>query len=174
MNDWETGTRSRRSRVGIMQFNEYTKHINKNVKSIGIIRESSVEAKGDAKEDVCHRASALLSEYLQYFFGKQQVSISIYENDPLPLQYARIAMAQQSFSSFSTFGMIPIIGTFGEGYFQPSDSNTGNRNGIIQNIVSSKYKGFENIHLMNGNVLSPEEIATMSFSDISKWLLKSS
>lgn len=182
VNDWEETTTKRTSRVGILQFSEYTKHINENVKSIGIIREVSGEPSRNSNENVCRRASTLLLEYLQSFYTNHPVSISIYEDDTLPLQYARIAMAKQSFSSFSTFGMIPIIGSFGEGYFQPSDSsipatpseNTGNQNSIIRNIISGKYQGFENINLMNGNVLPPNMIDTMSFSDISNWLLKSS
>jgi hypothetical protein len=178
--DWKAGTTRRRSRVGIMQFTEYTKYIKKNPKTIGIIRESS----GNSTEDVCHRASTLLLEYLTSFYSNHPVSISIYENDTLPLQYARIAMAQQSFSSFSAFGMIPIIGTFGRGYFQvqppgyinpaTTSETAGNQQSIIQKIVSGEYEGFENINLMNGNVLSPEKIATMSFSELSNWLLKSS
>ena len=180
LNDLGAGKTIRRSPVGIMQFNEYTKHIRKNVKKIGIIREISGETRQNSNEDVCYRASTLLYEYLESFYTDHEVSISIYENDSLPLQYARIAMARQSFSSFSVFGMIPIIGTFGEGYFQPSRSDThastalgklGNQNYIIQNIVSGNYEGFENINLMSGNVLSSEKIDTMSFNEISNWLL---
>ncbi len=162
-------------RVGMMQFHEYTKHIQENVKSIGIIRELK-----SGKEDACYHASTLLEEYLQSVYTK--ASISVYENDALPLQYARIAMAQQSFSSFSDFGMIPIIGTFGKGYFQPSTSTSStttgttmsvaqNQNTIVQKIVSGNYEGFKNLHIMNGNILSPERIDTMSFSDLSKWLV---
>lgn len=143
--------------VGMMQFHEYTKHIHKSVKTIGILREETNE-----KDDVCYRASNLFLEYLQSFY--KDVSISMYDNDSLPLQYARIVMARQSFSSFSEFGMIPIIGTFGEGYFQPLPDNS-----ILPNIVN--YKGFENLHLLNGNVLSPKAIDTMSFTDLSNWLV---
>ena len=176
-NDWKT-EKIRRNRVGMMRFKEYTKHILKNTKSIGVILEHSREL----SEDVCYRAGILLVEYLQSFYTKHPISISLYEDDTLPLQYARMAVAQQSFSSFSTFGMIPIIGTFGKGYFQPSDTHSEissagksrNQNSIIRNIVSKKYKGFENIKLMEGKVLSSKKIDSMSFDDISKWLLKSS
>ena len=157
-----------RDRVGMMQFHEYTKYIHKTVKTIGIIREEKSE-----KEDVCYRASILLEEYLQSFYAK--ASISIYEDDALPLQYARIAMAKQSFSSFSDFGMIPIIGTFGEGYFQPSSATrmqgAQNQNSIVQKIVSGHYEGFENLHVMNGRILTPERIDAMDFSDLAKWLV---
>lgn len=181
VNDWDDATTSRRNRVGILQFREYTNRIHPDTKSIGIIRESFGESRRNSNEDVCYRASTLLANYIRSFFPKQ-VSISIYDNDTLPLQYARMAMAEQSFSSFSTFGMIPIIGTFGIGYFQPSVPKTnittfeivGNQNSIIRNIVSSKYESFENVKLMNGGVLSQDNISTMRFSEISTWLLKSS
>ena len=126
-----------------------------------------------SKQDVCHRAGYLLVDYLQNFFAinHQSVVITTYKNDTLPLQYARVAMAKQSFSSFSTFGMIPIIGTFGEGYFQTADANADQS--VIRNIISDKYKGFDNIHMMNGNILSPERIATMKFDEISEWLKRS-
>jgi len=174
--DGEFTTVTQNKRVGILQFREYTKRIYKDVESIGIITEIPREEGKNTKE-VCHRASALLLEFLKEFYSNQSVSISIYKNDTFPLQYARIAMAKQSFSSFSTFGMIPIIGTFGEGYFQPSvsitEGNEDGQNNIIRGINSGKYEGFENIHLINGNVLSPRNISTMEFGDIAEWLSRS-
>jgi hypothetical protein len=157
--------------ISIMHFNEYTKRISKTVKSIGIITETSTnkERLFNETNDWCHHGSELLLRYLKEFYTSQSISISIYDNDALPLQYARIAMAKQSFSSFSTFGMIPITGTFGEGYFLPTVGDE-NQN-IIQNIISGKYEGFENVHLMDTiNILSPEQLSSMDFDSISEWL----
>eukprot|EP00536_Pseudo-nitzschia_multiseries_P009996 jgi/Psemu1/24722/gm1.24722_g len=179
--DMEFATIRRRNRVGILHFSEYTKHIRDDIKSIGIIAESPRKV-GDTRNGeisglyIYDHAITLLVEYLQAYFSNQRVDVSIYDNDTLPLQYARIAMAKQSFSSFSTFGMIPIIGTFGEGYFQPTISNTGGivggQNKIIRRLVSNQYDGFDNIHLMNGKVLSPKNISTMNLNDLSEWLSK--
>jgi len=160
--------------IGIIQFNEYTKRITRGVKSIGIISEATIKKDQSSNETNawCHRGSALLLRYLKQFYASQTINISLYDNDTLPLQYARIAMAKQSFSSFSKFGMIPIIGTFGEGYYHSSVSDD-NQN-IIRNIISGMYEGFENVHLMDANILTPEQLAYMDFNSISEWLLRSS
>ena len=167
----ERGGRINNNPISIMHFTEYTKRISKNVKSIGIITEISTNERRLFNEtnDWCHNGSEILLRYLKEFYASQSISISIYDNDALPLQYARIAMAKQSFSSFSTFGMIPIIGAFGEGYFLPTVGDDSQN--IIQNIISGKYEGFDNIHLMDtNNILSPKQLSSMDFDSISELL----
>jgi hypothetical protein len=48
------------------------------------------------------------------------ITISIHNgpNKMLSLAYAPLAMTKQTCVSLSSFGIFPIIGTFGEGYFQ--------------------------------------------------------
>jgi hypothetical protein len=62
-------------------------------------------------------ATYLLVDYLREFLPNATISIHNNENETLPLAYARLAMANQSFTSLSSFGIFPMIGTFGDGYF---------------------------------------------------------
>jgi hypothetical protein len=141
--------------VGIVHFSEYTKWISYDAESIGIVIEPTNQ-KGSV--EWCRPLSQLLMNYLQKFFPSARVSI--YEDDPTSLRFARIAMANQSFSSMSSVGMIPVIGTFGHGYFQASKNSRIQQR--IRNIA--KYDGFDNIHTMAGKVLSPSEMLNLTWS----------
>ena len=155
--------------VGMLNFSEYTKRIARQVKSIGIISEASINNGQSSNEnnDWCQHGSQLLLHYLKNYYASKKVSISVYDNDRLPLQYARMAMAKQTFSSFSTFGMIPIIGTFGEGYFYPSNGTSSKNQKVIKNIISSNYEGFDNVHLIeDALILSPKQISSMDVDSI--------
>ncbi|KAL3912991.1 MAG: hypothetical protein SGARI_000879 [Bacillariaceae sp.] len=106
--------------AGLVQFAEYTRLIDKGTRSIGIIAQRDIDTSG-----WCGKAAQLLEDYLRNHYSASSASppaISIHDNDSSPLQYARMAMAKQVFGSFSAFPLIPIIGTFGRGYyFEPSE-----------------------------------------------------
>lgn len=133
--------------IGILHFSEYTKWISNNVESIGIVVSNS-----EGSPQWCRPLSHHLMGYLLKFYPSAK--ITIYTDDPPALQYARIAMAEQSFSSMGTFGLIPVVGTFGKGYFQPSKSDK------IQHCVYNiaRYDGFDNVQTMSGRSLAPEEM----------------
>jgi hypothetical protein len=152
------GVESERHEIGILDFSEYVHWISSDSDSIGIIVE--VTNQGEPVE-WCKPLSKILLEYLRISFPT--ANVSIYDDDPITLRFARIAMAKQSFSSMSFVGMIPVIGTFGQGFIQPSKQS-----GIQQRIHElSNYEGFDNIHILGGNILSPEEMLTQKwYSDL--------
>jgi hypothetical protein len=142
------------------------------VKSIGIV----TEATNDKPNGLCYRASTLLVQYLENYYSEERKgqssvpAVSLYDSDSLPLQYARIVMAKQTFSSFSLFGMIPIIGTYGSGYYFHSPDHNSMADKIIQR--ASSCAGFENnIHPWKAKALSAQELMEMSWDDISRWLI---
>jgi len=67
------------------------------------------------------------------------------------LAYARLAMAEQSFTWSSLFGIFPIIGTYGEGYFLS--------------------RQLPNLHEMNAPVKSSRAIKEMGLEATLAWFV---
>jgi hypothetical protein len=154
----------RRNDFGFIHFSEYKKWIDKNnTRRIGILTQPFVKKRnrqrdrGKTKE--CKNATYLLVEYLRdYMDGGPQAendTISIHNgpNETLPLAFARLAMAKQSFVSLSSFGIFPIIGTFGEGYFQ-----IGKRGINPFARFLPDHANFSNLHMMRAPVRTAERV----------------
>jgi hypothetical protein len=159
-------------RAGVVHFSEYATQLSPDVKSIGIV----TEATKAENSDWCYRASTLLVQYLESYLSKYHdtnsvPTISLYDSDILPLQYARMVMAKQTFSSFSLFGMIPVIGTYGSGHYFHSPDHNAMGDKIIQK--ASSCAGVQNnIHMWNASkTLSADTIAGMKWDDLSRWLV---
>ena len=73
-------------------------------------------------------------------------------------------MANQSFTTLSSFGIFPVIGTFGEGYFQQ-----GNRG--INPFANYLPEYFPNLHMMTAPVLTMGQMRNMNLSTILAWLI---
>jgi hypothetical protein len=157
-----------KQRSGLIHFSEYIPLIRQDVRSIGIISQVSHE------NDVywCRKASLHLVTYLREAYSGGSVNVSLYDNDPLPVQYARIAMAKQSIGSYSIFPLLAIIGTFGEGHYlhhHEINSRVGMASIIFEKAAS--YKGFGNLHPWKANkVLSLTRVSSMTWNDVTSWL----
>ena len=75
-------------------------------------------------------------------------------------------MAKQSFTSLSSFGIFPVIGTFGEGYFQK-----GNRGVNPFATYIPDLPGFDNVHQMNAPRLGTGQIMKMSLKETMEWFV---
>jgi hypothetical protein len=166
--DWSEATTIEMQSAGLIHFSEYLKLIRQDARSIGIIAQVSNEN----EVHWCRKASFHLVKYLREVYVGGSMNVSLYDNDPLPLQYARIVMAKQSISSFSIFPLLATIGTFGEGYYlhhQESSTRTGMASIIFEKAAS--YKGFGNLHPWTANkVLSQASVSSMAWNDIASWL----
>jgi hypothetical protein len=160
--------------AGLVHFEEYTKLIDTNTRSIGIIAQEGIDSNG-----WCSKVPLLLAVYLKDHYAlssasnKSTPTISVHNNDSPPVQYARMAMAKQTFGSFSVFPLIPIIGTFGQGYyFQPPEYHVSSIGRIASTTFQkvTSYPGFENLHFVSGKSLSNEAIRSMNWDELSKWL----
>lgn len=161
-------TRTQIKNAGLVHFSEYIPLIHKNIKSIGVITQAS----NDLEDSWCRKASLKLVKYLQETYVESAVAVSLYDDDPLPLQYARIAMANHSIGSFGIFPMLAIMGSFGSGHFldhMRPNTAVGVASFIFEQ--ASKYDGFENLHPWQATkVLSPEKVLSMNWEDIALWL----
>ena len=144
---------ARRGDFGMIQFSEYKKWIIPSAtQSVGIVTQpfdsKLTRGKDRGKVEACKRATYALVDYLKGFLlPNTTISIHNNENETLPLAYARLAMAKQSFTSLSSFGIFPIIGTFGDGYFQ-----RGNRG--VNPFGKYLPDFFPNVHMMKAPVIS--------------------
>ena len=158
----------RRGDFGMIKFNEYPKWIWNNTRSIGVLTQpfdaNLTRVRDGRKIDSCRQAVYLLTEYLQRHFPNASISIRNSREETLPLTYARLAAAKQSFTSLSSFGIFPIIGTFGEGYFQQGNRGVNPFAGWIPTYMS-------NVHEMHAKVLTSAQMYEMDLNDTLAWFV---
>ncbi|KAI2503351.1 hypothetical protein MHU86_11071 [Fragilaria crotonensis] len=154
---------------GIINFHEYLKFISPHVRSIGIVtqpfepdRNRKVDA--DRTED-CKRVVLSLVDFLHAAYPSSKVCIRNDKNETLPLAFARLTMANQSFVSLSSFGIFPVVSTFGNGYFQRG-------NAMVNPFAEPMQRYLDNIHVMDAAVLSSADCASKPVEDIIQWLVK--
>jgi hypothetical protein len=149
-----------RNDFGMIPFREYKKRIFRNATSIGILTQPfTPEDNRDVDQDQaaqCEIVVRRLVEYLQDFMPNGTI-IRI-QNDPvtetLPLAWARLTLArQQAFTTLSSFGIFPVIGTLGQGYFQKGNNG-------INPWATHVPKHLPNIHEMTGPVMGTYDIGT--------------
>ena len=153
---------------GIINFHEYLKFISPQVRSIGIVtqpfetdRNRKVDA--DRTED-CKRVVLSLVDFLHASYPNANISIRNDKNETLPLAFARLTMANQSFVSLSSFGIFPVVSTFGNGYFQRG-------NVMVNPFAEPMQRYLDNIHMMDAPVLSSADCANKPVEEIIQWLL---
>mmetsp|Transcript_6936 Transcript_6936/g.19449 ORF Transcript_6936/g.19449 Transcript_6936/m.19449 type:complete len:684 (-) Transcript_6936:3357-5408(-) len=119
-----------RNDFGLIKFASYKRYISPQAKSVGILTQtfnvsSRLAFNGIRSRDMeqagkCQQATHLLVDYLRDYMGND-VRITIHNDavkETLPLAFARLVMANQSFVSLSTLGILPTIASFGHGYSQ--------------------------------------------------------
>ena len=105
--------------------------------------------------------------YLQEEYPEARISIHNGPNESLVHAFARLTMAKQSFVSLSTFGIFPIVASFGDGYFQKPHSMI---NYWVNRLVASP-EHYPYLHMMRSPKLTPANITEMNFSGILKWFV---
>ena len=73
-------------------------------------------------------------------------------------------MANQSFTSLSSFGIFPVLGTFGDGYFQK-----GNKG--INPFAGHTTVLYSNLHEMNAPKLGAGQIMKMPLKEVLEWFV---
>jgi hypothetical protein len=75
---------------------------------------------------------------LQKFLPSTEIMIHNGKDDALPLIFAWLAMADQSFTSLSSFDFIPMIGGFGDGHFQQGNRGVNPFNKYLPGLYPEK------------------------------------
>mmetsp|Transcript_25462 Transcript_25462/g.70123 ORF Transcript_25462/g.70123 Transcript_25462/m.70123 type:complete len:539 (+) Transcript_25462:123-1739(+) len=159
---------ARRNDFGMIRFNEYKKWIPNTTESIGILTQpfdkDRNRGQDSQKVDNCRTVVYALVDYLQDFAPNARISIHNGLNESLPLTYARLVMANYSITSLSSFGIFPIIGTFGDGYFQKGNRGVNPFARYVPNILP-------NIHQMEADVRGTGEMMGKSVENLVDWFV---
>jgi hypothetical protein len=111
-----------RSDYGIVKFKEYRTILSNETKTIGVLTQP-FESKQNRPDDAsqtqdCIRVVHSFISYLQQDFPNANITIRNNDRETLPLAYVRLAVAKQCFIGLSSFSAFPLIGSYGEGFFQ--------------------------------------------------------
>ena len=158
-----------RNDFGMIQFTEYIKWIDPNTTTIGILTQPfekhRVRRQDSGKTNDCRQAVYLLVNYLQGHFPHARITIRNNELETLPLTYARIVMAKQAFTSLSSFGIFPVIATYGRGYFQQGNQGVNPFTGGLPHRLP-------NLTEMTAPVLGSLTIRKMGLNATLAWFVK--
>jgi len=153
---------------GMIRFNEYKKWIPNNTESIGILTQpfekSNARNVDKRKTELCREVVYALVDYLQEFAPNATISIHNGANETLPLAYARLVMANTSITSLSSFGIFPVVGTFGQGYFQKGNRGVNPFATYIPAILP-------NIHQMTADVNPTGRMRGKTAEQIIAWFV---
>ena len=151
----------------MIKFTEYERWVSPEPKSIGILTQP-FDPSRNRRLDIrrlhyCRNATYALVEILQETYPETKITIHNGPNETLPLAFARLVMANQSFTTLSSFGIFPIIGTFGHGYFQRGNRGVNPFANYLPPIIS-------NLHMMNAEVLTTGAMWSMNLTSILDWM----
>jgi len=159
---------ARRNDFGMIRFNEYKKWIPNTTESIGILTQPFEKERNrgqDSKKvEGCRTVVYALVDYLHHFAPNAKISIHNGVNETHPLAYARLVMANYSITSLSSFGIFPVIGTFGQGYFQK-----GNRG--VNPFATHVPIILPNIHQMEADVRGTGQMIGKSIENLVEWFM---
>jgi hypothetical protein len=104
-------------------------------------------------------------DYLQPFYPSAKISIRNTVNDTLPVSFARLIMANQSFTTLSSFGIWPVIGGFGKGYFQQGNGGVNNFTHTLPEYYPDK------LFQMTAPKIGVAQLREMSLQSILEWFV---
>ena len=100
--------------------------------------------------------------YLQSAFPDAAVNIRNGSDETLALVYARLVMANQTFTGPATFGVFPAIVSFGTGYVQE---------GSLSYFASSNANARNNVEMVRGPMLDSKRISkTKELNELLEWM----
>jgi len=114
---------------GFMKFTAYKKWLSPEAKSIGIVTnpfstDAQHRGKGSGSQiifDRCRTVVGRLKTYLEHVFPTAKVSVRNDDDETIVTSYVRLIMGNQTFASISSFGVFPVVATFGAGYLKKPD-----------------------------------------------------
>jgi len=160
----------RRTDYGMMKFSEYKKWISKDARTVGIVTQPFEKERNRSldhdKVDDCRAVTYKLVDYLQDFLPSAKISIHNSVNESLPMTFARLIMADQSFTTLSSFGIFPVIGGFGKGYFQKGNRGVNPFSKYLPEIYPGE------LIMMDAPVKTAAELMDMDLQSILDWFVE--
>jgi hypothetical protein len=129
---------------GFMKFSGYTRRISPDAKSIGIVTQPfDVDAQSrqadtaQLRRNRCRAVVMSLVEYIKVHFPNAVVNVRNDSNETIALTFARMTMANQTIAGISTFGVMPVLSTFGTGYIRLPDYPRAPNQWLLQPRIDS-------------------------------------
>jgi hypothetical protein len=159
----------KRHDLGMIKFTEYKKWISNDTQSIGIVTQPFEKERNrrvdQANVTFCNHTVHHMVDYLQPFYPSAKISIRNTVNDTLPVSFARLIMANQSFTTLSSFGIWPVIGGFGKGYFQQGNGGVNNFTHTLPEYYPDK------LFQMTAPKIGVAQLREMSLQSILEWFV---
>jgi hypothetical protein len=112
-----------------LSFSAFSKRISPETKSIGILTQPFTKdaqtRKTDSSSTKLERGRIVVTAFVDFLaerFPDARITIHNSHNETIALSYARMIMANQSMAGVTTFGVFPVISSFGTGYIRKPDS----------------------------------------------------
>jgi len=157
-----------RNDFGVIKFDEYKRQISPTVKSIGILTQpfnkTLLRSQDKGKVENCREVVGVLVDYLEKAFPKSTVNVHNGIEDTLPVTYGRLTMAKQTIISYSSFGIFPAMGTFGDGYFQEGNRGVNPFNKHVPEVLP-------NTHIMTAPRLGTSQVKKAGIDGVIKWFV---
>jgi hypothetical protein len=158
-----------RNDFGIIHFSEYGKLIPPTATTLGIVTQPFTMNNFTRKSDFqkvkdCRRVVTALVDYLHGVLPNTTIRIRNDVNEPLAVTYARMTMTKKVFVSYSSFGVFPAVGTFGDGYFQRG-------NGGVNPWANYIPEKLANVHMMEAPRMGTWQVKKAGLNATLDWLL---
>ena len=156
-----------RGDYGFTRFVEYAKRISPTTRSIGIVTqpfEAAQNREQDANNtDKCKMIVTSLQTYLQNHYPTATVSIRNGPGETLVLAYLRIAAANETMTSLSSFSAFPLLANYGESHYEHGRLLV---NQWLHEVT------FEHTTPIQGDFMKNKRIMTVNVDFIIDWLTK--
>lgn len=127
---------------GFMKFASFSRHLPRNVTSIGIAtqpfdRDAQTRRAdgGDGNKARCRRVVLLFVQHLEREFPAARITIRNDSTETIALTFARMIMARDVVIGITSFGVFPGIATFGTGYVRHPDYNRAPNRWLLKPFV---------------------------------------
>ena len=156
-----------RGDYGITRFAEYTKRISPEARSIGIVTQPFEPSRNrphdQAHTGPCQTLVESLVRYLRRSLPHvESIAIRNGPHETLVLAYVRLAVANQTLTSLSSFSAFPILAQYGENHFEK---------GRMQVNRWLNHLGLPHVHPIEGDLLRNHRIMKEnSMEFVLKWL----
>ena len=139
---------------GLLGFDVYRRFISPRAQTIGIITQSFDPDQNRKNRDEyttqqCHYLVQGLVHYLTRHFPNATVSVRNGHDETSAMDYARLVLANQSFSGLSTFSIFPSLASFGTSYIPK---------GRLTYFCPPIAEQYQNVKMIDGQILTSKAI----------------
>ncbi|CAB9512350.1 expressed unknown protein [Seminavis robusta] len=166
--------------VGFMKFESFSRHLDANVKSIGIATNpfgSTSQSRNLDNDSVavtrCKKVVFGFVDHLKSKFPNAQITIRNGANDSMALTLARMVMAKQLVVGITTFSLFPAVASFGHSYIKKPDHEFAANTWMMGDEETPPVEEiFPNVHIVEEPNILTSAVKTLWGQDDGDTVLK--